>query len=95
VALARAEHKEGDYMGAGVITRRAAISGKSKSVDLDGIYDRHYSNKNCGFLLDARVRVREALVRFAAVMTLELMAKTPAKFDCWRSSLKEICSPNI
>jgi hypothetical protein len=46
-------------------------------------------------LLDARVRVREALVRFAAVMTLELMAKTPAKFDCWRSSLKEICSPNI
>jgi len=49
VALAKAEHKEGDYIGAGVITRRAAMSGKSKSVDPDGIYDRHYSNKNCVF----------------------------------------------
>lgn len=95
MALAKAEHKEGDYIGAGVITRRAAMSGKSKSVDPDGIYDRHYSNKNCVFLLDARARVREALVRFAVAMTLELMAKTHAKFDCWRRSLKEICSPNI
>ena len=68
-------------MGAGVFAKRAEMSGKSKNVDPGGIYERHYYNKNCGVLLDARARVLEALVRSAASVTLELMAKTQANFD--------------
>ncbi|MDC0987157.1 hypothetical protein OAS67_07815 [Alphaproteobacteria bacterium] len=43
--MAKAEHKEGYCMGAGVFAKRGEMSGKSKGVDPDGIYEHHYSNK--------------------------------------------------
>ena len=79
--MAKAEHKKGYCMCAGVFAKRTEMLGKSKSVDPDGIYESHYYNKNYGVFLDARARVPEALVRSAASVTLELMAKTQANFD--------------
>jgi OmpA-OmpF porin, OOP family len=93
VRLAKAEHKEGDFMDAALFARHAAMAGKGKSVDPDGIYDRDYSRKNRGILLDARAKLLEALASGGASMKPGPMAKAQANFDCWAQELEENTQP--
>ncbi len=89
LALARSEHREGDYRDADFFARRSIAAGSGRRFPPEDLGVRRLPADTVGELSEARQRLIATLEAGAADRIPDEAARAQAMFDCWMQEQEE------